>query len=645
MVAPKCGDVRGGQIMTKPYKMEFDPATIKHLGVQMYSTLPPVISELIANAWDAGASKVEISIPEIRVTDDSVIVACDDGDGMGDEEIRQNYLLVGRDRRQAEGRGERTSAPFRRYMGRKGLGKFSGFGIARQIEVESVKDSSSSRFVMDFDELEAATNRRIAEFDPLPPTGDLKRGTRITLRNIEKFRKRAVSIPSLRRHIARRFAVIDADFQVVINGSPITPEERDLKSLLARDVDGNSYIWNYDEEIVPGTGWRVSGWIGALPHSSNADDGIQRGISIMARGKLVQEPFWFEASTGQQYALAYLIGELTADFVDEDEDTVGTARNSLVWDTESNTALLEWGKTQVKRVSRNWSEKRRYDNLRQLEQAPVYQDFVKAASGSEHKRARRVAEKLVKAAVGSNLVGGEEEARSIVKSCIDFLEFDAFWEIAEEVGETELKDPAQLISLFREWEIVEAKEMARVTRGRIATIEKLEGMIASNALEVPDLHNFFKEFPWALDPRWHLVADEVRYSQLLREHFPDSDLPEKDRRIDFLCVAEGSTLVVVEIKRPHSVATSREFSQIRDYIIFLRQLFQRSTDEQYRPSNVVGYLFCGSISNDPAVSVEMDMLRATQIYVRQYSDLLGMVKKSHNEFLDRYEALKNVPRD
>lgn len=37
--------------------MEFDPATIKHLGVQMYSTLPLVMFELIANAWDAGAGK------------------------------------------------------------------------------------------------------------------------------------------------------------------------------------------------------------------------------------------------------------------------------------------------------------------------------------------------------------------------------------------------------------------------------------------------------------------------------------------------------------------------------------------------------------------------------------------------------------
>ncbi|MCF3135131.1 ATP-binding protein [Streptomyces olivochromogenes] len=630
--------------MTVPYKMEFDPATIKHLGVQMYSTLPPVISELIANAWDAGASRVEIHIPESRVTDDSVIIAQDDGDGMSDEEIRQGYLLVGRDRRKVEGRSQRVKAPFRRYMGRKGLGKFSGFGIAREIEVESSNGLSVSRFVMNYDELEDAAKDRVAQFDPMAPSGRVARGTRITLRRIEKFRKRAVSVPSLRRHIARRFAIIDDNFQVVINGSPITHQERDLKPLLARDVNSDPYIWEFDEEISPGTGWRVTGWIGALSHSSNVDDGIQRGVSVMARGKLVQEPFWFDANTGQQYALAYLIGELTADFVDEEEDTVGTARNSLVWDTESNIALMEWGRRQINRVSRDWSEKRRYDKLKQLDTEPVYQEFLKATAGSEHKRSRRVVDKLIQTAVGSNLVGRDDEAQNILKSCIDFLEFDAFWEIAEELGEAEFKDPAQLISLFREWEIVEAKEMAKVTRGRIATIEKLEKMIINNALEVPDLHNFFKEFPWALDPRWHLVADEVRYSQLLREHFPESEAPESDRRIDFLCVAEGDTLVVVEIKRPHSVARRRELEQIREYIAYLRGLFRRSTDDSYRPSHVIGYLFCGSVSDDPMVAEEMEMLRATQVYVRQYSDLLGMVKRSHGEFLARYESLKKVSR-
>lgn len=45
-------------------KMTFDPATIEHLGALMYSTLPPVIAELVANSSDANARNVEIHLKD-----------------------------------------------------------------------------------------------------------------------------------------------------------------------------------------------------------------------------------------------------------------------------------------------------------------------------------------------------------------------------------------------------------------------------------------------------------------------------------------------------------------------------------------------------------------------------------------------------
>ncbi|MDE3225150.1 MAG: ATP-binding protein, partial [Nitrospirota bacterium] len=82
--------------------MEFDPGTIKHLGLQMYSTLPPVIGELVSNAWDADATRVDIVIPTTLLTDQSEITVADDGFGMSDQTVRDAYLIVGRDRRKEE---------------------------------------------------------------------------------------------------------------------------------------------------------------------------------------------------------------------------------------------------------------------------------------------------------------------------------------------------------------------------------------------------------------------------------------------------------------------------------------------------------------------------------------------------------------
>ena len=114
----------------------------------------------------------------------------------------------------------------------------------------------------------------------------------------------------------------------------------------------------------------------------------------MARGKLVQEPFVFEAVVGQQYALSYIIGELHVEFVDDVEDTIGTNRNALVWDTDANAALMEWGKREVNKIAREWANKRGEDNRRLLEQNQSYQDFKKRASDTGNRRALKLADQL-----------------------------------------------------------------------------------------------------------------------------------------------------------------------------------------------------------------------------------------------------------
>ena len=432
----------------------------------------------------------------------------------------------------------------------------------------------------------------------------------------------------------------------MINGSSISPEDRDLKRLLEKDMDGNPYLWEYDnEEIRPETGWTVAGWIGALNRTTPDIDGIDRGIVLMARGKLVQEPFVFEAVVGQQFALSYLIGELHAEFVDEAEDTIGTTRNSLVWDTEANIALKAWGQKEVNRIAREWSEKRSKDNEKQLQKNELYGKFREQAEEIGSKRAFKLADKLVRQAINKNPTAEVEEIEPIIQTSLDFLEFDAFTEISADLAEADFEDVEKLLGLFREWEIVEAKEMAKVTQGRINTIEKFQTFIENNALEVPTIHDFLKEFPWVIDPRWTLVDDEVTYSKLLRDKFPEgSNIPEDERRIDFLCVREGTNLVVVEIKRPKpkTKTSMKDLNQIENYVSFMSDYIRHTTDLDYQYEAVTGYLLCGDLADTYQVREKKRILANSQIYVRRYIDLLDMVKRSHGEFLKRYNQLKEA---
>lgn len=634
-----------------PYEMKFDIGTIKHLGLQMYSTLPPVIGELVANAWDANATRVDITIPDTPIDQErSEIIIKDDGIGMSDEDIRNKYLIIGRDRRADEKTDVTPGENGRKVMGRKGIGKFSAFGIAREIDVESVKNGETRHFLMNYDKLLEEADDRVIELPQLPSTGTISIGTKITLRYITKFKNRRISIDIIRRGLARRFTVIGAKgFEVVINNNPISPEDRDLKRLLAKDVNGDPYLWKYNErEIKDETGWTVSGWIGALSRTSPGIDKIDRGIVLMARGKLVQEPFVFDAVVGQQFALSYLIGELHAEFVDNEvEDTIATTRNSLVWDTEANTALKEWGQKEVNKIASLWAKKRREDNKRKLQQHPLYIKFKKQADEIDKKlefgKADRLIQQLILQSTDKNPDADIDDFESLVEMFIDFWKFDSFRDMAAKIRDSGIEEPEKLLDLFRKWEILEAKEMMKVTEGRIMTIKKLHEFIETNAKEVPTIHNFLKEFPWVLDPRWTLVDDEVRYSGLLRDKFPESDtIPEVDRRIDFLCVSERTHLIVVEIKRPQSRISTKELDQIFNYVTFIDGQIRGNSDPDFPYKEVSGYLLCGDVVDDREVQAKVDRLASSKIYVRHYADLLKMAEQLHIESLEKYNKLQEV---
>ena len=244
----------------------------------------------------------------------------------------------------------------------------------------------------------------------------------------------------------------------------------------------------------------------------------------MARGKLVQEPFVFDAVVGQQFALSYLIGELHVDFTDELEDMIATTRNSLVWDTEENEVLKEWGKKEVNRIASLWAGRRREDNERKLLEHPTYLKFKEQSGEIDKKREFKQADGLIRQLILGSIDKSQdaeiEDFEPLVDMFIEFWKFDSFRDMAENIKDAEIEKPEKLLDLFREWEVLEAKEMMKVTEGRIMTIKKLQKFIDTNAKEVPTIHNFLKKFPWVLDPRWTLVADEHRYSDLLRDQFP-----------------------------------------------------------------------------------------------------------------------------
>ena len=104
-------------------RMQYAGGLVKHLGLSMYRGAVPALAELIANAWDADADSVKLTIPFDTGLTDEVIQVRDDGCGMSWDDVEKAYLVVGRDKRKAV--GDDRSPGGRLLMGRKGLGKLA----------------------------------------------------------------------------------------------------------------------------------------------------------------------------------------------------------------------------------------------------------------------------------------------------------------------------------------------------------------------------------------------------------------------------------------------------------------------------------------------------------------------------------------
>jgi signal transduction histidine kinase len=98
-------------------EMRFDPNTIEHLGVKMYATLPPVIAEIVSNSYDAEAKNVKIWLYD--ETSEKKIIIEDDGHGMSFDDINNQFLRIGRNRRKDT--DSQKSKNNKRYVIKKAL--------------------------------------------------------------------------------------------------------------------------------------------------------------------------------------------------------------------------------------------------------------------------------------------------------------------------------------------------------------------------------------------------------------------------------------------------------------------------------------------------------------------------------------------
>ena len=582
------------------YEMRINLNILNHLGLNLYSNVPAVLSEVVANSWDADATNVDIKIEPDKIT------ITDDGHGMTEGDINNKYLNVGYKRRDES---PLTPEYERSVMGRKGIGKLSLFSIANIVEIQTVSGEKKSGFVMSADKIRSQIEQddgRPYYPDPLSESQiDLNEtGTRIVLTNLKKRVSRVST--HLRKRLARRFGVIGTEynFMVRIDGKPVEITDRDYFHKL-------QYLWYYGEESEkyrefcklelpnkdaqerPGkikvmdddyfepVSHSVKGWIGTVHKAGDlsdkdGDDNLNK-IVIMVRGKLAQEDILEDFTEGGLYS-KYLIGEIHADFLDlDDADDIATSnRQEIIKDDERYQALQSWVRRELKNIQSLWTDRRNEEGERDARRIPAIDKWLECLKGDRKRHAQALLGKIRQLALD------EDKRMDLYKYSVLAFESLMYKDRLFALENLTPENVHEVTKVFADLAEIEASHYYQIVSERLRVIEAFDRMVTENTIERM-IQDYLPEHFWLLDPSWERAGDSLHVEQRVTTAFNKIserlNQDEQDGRIDIRYKKMAGQHVIIELKRPALKINDYDLlKQVGKYRTALQKQLDKSGD-------------------------------------------------------------------
>ena len=556
----------------KKYQMTINLNVLNHLGINLYSNIPAVLSEVVANSWDADATNVDIEIETERIT------ITDDGHGMTLDDINGKYLKIGYERRDHQ--PVKTVKYDRAVMGRKGIGKLSLFSVADSVKVESLQDRSRNGFIMSTNEIKNHIENDISgPYEPTPmPESEMKLdsiGTRIVLTHL----KRRVNIATpdyVKKRLARRFSIIGNDnFTVRIDGTPVNITDRDY-------FDKLQYLWHYgdkseqyvalcnksdnfeNEEKRPGSiqyehksqdvTYPVRGWIGTVTTPSVlTDKDVKENLNkivVMVRGKLAQEDILEDIREAGFYN-KYLIGEIHADFLDDDDllDIATSNRQEIIKDDPRYISLRDWIKSELSHIRVTWDDLRTLQVNEEAQQIPAIKEWLHELPPPKRQQAQAVIDKIAELDID------EFKDRIVIYKhtalAFENLLYKGDLDQLERISVENIPAFMEILSNFDDFE---ASLYYQIIQERLRIISKLHSAVEDSAVE-KTIQEILYEHLWLLDPSWDRATETTFMEQTVQKEFEELDAkeiltdPELNGRYDIKYKMTAGKHVIIELKR------------------------------------------------------------------------------------------------
>ncbi len=648
------------------YHMTISLNVLNHLGLNLYSNVPAVIAEVIANSWDADATDVQVEFD----LEGKTITVTDNGCGMTLGDVNGKYLHVGYERRSRDGApGDdlRTPVHNRKPMGRKGIGKLSLFSIANRISVHTrVAGDRPEAFLMDAHEIRRAIDNedpsRAGSYEPEPIASAGNElagsGTRIRITDLKKLRLTQASVQGLRRRLARRFSIIGSTkkFRVTVDGDPITLADRDYfhkaRFIYQYGADYAQHCPNLEKGEdgsvtgaygrtgtidVNGDSFPIRGWVAIAWRSNDLDgagdaDNLNK-ITVVVRGKVAKEDILQEFRLGGMIT-KYMFGEIEADFLDLDDrpDIATSSRQGISEDDERYEALSGFIESELKAIWTKTNKLKEHAGINHaLSSNPHLKQWYDGLRPAHLKKfANKIFGDIDKAGIEESQ---RQEAYANGVLLFEHLKMKNAVDLLDRIDITKVDE---FLDYLRDVDAIEAEHYRQIVEERLSIIRRLHDLVEEDAKE-RILQEYVFDHLFLLDPGWERATQfedmERRMERVLKRN-------ERKLRLDIQYTKYrrvAAAHVIIELKRRSVAVTKTDLeSQVRGYMDALQDELQNSSKEN-AALPIQGVCIVGSLpkewKDERTRQRDEESLRLYGIRVMTYDELIDNAFVAYGKFV------------
>lgn len=652
-------------------KFNIDLNVLNHLGLNLYTNTPAVLTEIVSNAWDADATEVHIDVDAQNGT----ITIADNGHGMNADDVEHKFLNVGYARREDD---REQSPKGRNVMGRKGIGKLAMFSLANEVSLftKTQNDDVVALKVNVPNLKQAIKEKREYDTETITDTSSFTapHGTTIILDKLDREIKTTATY--LKKHLSRRFSILGVafNFKVFINKEEITLEHRGYTSKIeflwsfgnsAQHLNKNAkrYKELANKVSYSNKEFEISGFIASVSKPSELkdkeNDVSNNAITILANGRIFQENILEELDNAKLFT-SYLVGEINANFLDDSnyQDMAISSRQGLRQNDERYLILKTFVANALKIVDEDWDNWRKEEGLKEIEaKHPTLQAWL---DGLIDNRDRKAAEDLL-GKVNTIRFSGSEEAqetsrKDILKSAVLAFEKLKVRGNLDRLQELSSFDADVFKPILKSIDDIEESYFYDVTKQRLGIIEKFEALTNEDEKEKV-IQKYLYQHLWLLDPSWERTTSETEIERTLTKEIKEIEPDSTGARIDIAYKTISGKYIIIEMKRPN-VRTSFDdlIAQGKKYIKATHQWYIKNPNQMIdgKAPKIEVYFIIGAkgqekVSEDIEYNntfMGMDyvgnQLRSINGRIFTYNDLITQSRQVYSEYLNSQKEVERI---